>query len=76
MSVRAYDWIAHHARNSAEDLAAIDLHDALRPALAARLGEPMATRVADAVDNLRFAQAAHWLRAEAGALLGPSGPGA
>ncbi len=27
MTVRAYDWIAHHARNSPEDLAAVDLHE-------------------------------------------------
>ncbi|MEN9316790.1 MAG: hypothetical protein RIS35_3183, partial [Pseudomonadota bacterium] len=27
MTVRAYDWIAHHARNSGDDIAAIDLHE-------------------------------------------------
>ena len=55
------------------DAAAIDLHDALRPALAARLGEVAATRLADAIDNLRFGQAAQWLREDAAVLLGNSG---
>ena len=27
MSVRAYDWIAHHARNSGDTLACADLHE-------------------------------------------------
>ena len=27
MTTRAYDWIAHHARNSGDDVAAVDLHE-------------------------------------------------
>jgi fatty-acyl-CoA synthase len=27
VTVRAYDWIAHHARNSGDDVAAVDLHE-------------------------------------------------
>jgi two-component system sensor histidine kinase/response regulator len=56
------------------DAAAIDLHDSLRPALAARLGDAPAARLADAIDNLRFGQAAQWLREDAAVLLGSGGP--
>jgi two-component system sensor histidine kinase/response regulator len=58
------------------DAAAVDLHETLRPAIAARLGVPFATRLGDAVDDLRFAVAASLLRQEAAALLADPGPSA
>ena len=50
----------------AHEASAIDRHEAMRPAIAALLGPAFAAQLAEAIDGLRFAEAARYLREQAG----------
>ena len=50
----------------AHEASAIDRHEAMRPAIAALLGPAFAAQLAEAIDGLRFADAARHLREQAG----------